>query len=193
MRSVLLAVVILCAASAPALAGVDLALGLYGGMYIPVATEDADLGPLFGVQTRLAFWEFVAIGAHYQNSQLGNPEQTFFEGQPGLEFTDEKDGGSIQSFAGDLYLGKVGGGGFNFYLVGSIGTFQWNREQGDITKPLYAAGLGFEINLPIHLGVEFRSMFEVSPFDEDLGNGSGSYKSVTWFIGGNYHFGTPAP
>jgi len=162
-------------------------------MNIPVANDDAELGPLFGVQARLAFWEFLAIGAHYQGSNWGDPSQIFFEDQPN-QFESSKDGGTVQSFGGDLYLGRVGGGGFNFFLVGSIGTFDWSRDQGDISKMLYAAGLGFEINLPIHLGVEFRTMFEVSPYDDNnIDGGGGSYKNVNWFIGGNYHFGTLEP
>ena len=195
MRSVLLALIILCTASASSFAVVDLAGGAYGGMVIPAANEQAELGPLFGVQARLSFFQFLAIGAHYQNANYGDPELTFFEGTP-QQITSTKDGGMVNTFAGDLYLGRVGGQGFNFYLVGSIGSFQWTRDSGDITKALYAAGLGFEIILPMRLGVEARTMFEVAPFggdDTGTASGDGSYKNVTWFIGANYHFGTQAP
>jgi len=192
MRSILLAVIVLAVASVPCFAVADLAVGAYGGMTIPVVNDEAELGPLFGLQARLSFFQFLAIGAHYHNANYGNPEQTFFEGTP-QEFTGSKDGGAVNAFSGDLYLGRVGGQGFNFFLVGSIGSFSWSRDAGDITKALYAAGLGFEIILPFNLGIEGRGTIEVIPYGGDeLGNasGDGSYKNATWFIGANYHFGT---
>lgn len=196
MRSVLLAILILCMASAPgfALSVADLAVGAYGGMVIPVVNDEAELGPLFGIQARLSFYQFLAIGAHYQNANYGDPEQTFFEGTP-QQFTGAKDGGSVNTFSGDLYLGRVGGQGFNFYLVGSIGSFSWSRDAGDVTKALYAGGLGFEIILPFSIGLEGRGMFEVAPYGGDeVGNasGDGSYKNATWFIAANYHFSSPS-
>ncbi len=178
-------IVLLSATSAGAI--VDLSVGALGGMDIPVANDEVKSGPLFGVQGRVGFTPFFAVGAFFRASSYGDMEATFFEGEP-EEFTSSISGGSAKSFGVDAYFGRVSGmAGANFYLYGSIGSYKWTRDnRDDISKVAYGMGLGAEVVLPFKLGVEGRAVFQVAPTDN-----SGSLKSVLWFIGANYHFGLP--
>ena len=183
IRTLILLVIVMTASSAHAV--MDIGVGAYGGMTIPVVNQDVEIGPLYGVQARVSVLSFLAVGIHFQSTSFGNPDEVFFEGTPN-EFTAEKDGGSVKTFGGDVYLGGAGGTpGFNFFLVGSIGSYSWSREnQEDITKASFKLGPGAEIVMPGGLGFEARGLFEVSPKGDD-----GSWKNAQWFVGVNYHFG----
>jgi len=165
----------------------DIAVGPYGGMSFPVANDDAKSGPMYGAQARVSLMSMISLGAHFRTTQFGNPSQTFFSGFPDIqEVTMEKDGGDVSEFGFDLYLGGVGAGmtGGNFYLMGSIGSYKWSRDyvQKDVTKAVYSFGPGFEYVLPMKLGIEARTLFEIVP------NGDGgSWKNAIWLIGANYH------
>ncbi|MEJ2722238.1 MAG: hypothetical protein P8181_14050 [bacterium] len=185
MRLNVLVVVILLLSATSAGAIVDLSIGAYGGMDIPVVNDEIKNGPLFGLQGRVGFLSFLAAGAYYRSSSYGDMDGTFFEGDPD-EFTSSISGGNANSFGVDAYFGRVSGtSGLNFYLYGSISSYRWSRDdREDISKAAYGVGLGAEVVLPFKLGIEGRGVFRVVPTDN-----SGSLKSVLWFIGANYHFG----
>ncbi|UCG52570.1 MAG: hypothetical protein JSW58_03195 [Candidatus Latescibacterota bacterium] len=166
---------------------VDIAVGGYGGMDIPVANDEAKSGTLFGVHARASVLSFLAVGGYFRSSSFGDPEQTFFEGLPD-EFTSSIDGGGVKSFGAEAYVGKVGGTpGVNVFFYGSVGSYKWTRDnRDDISKVAWSVGPGLEIVFPFGLGVEGRGLFQIAPTDN-----SGSLKSVVWFVGANYHFGLP--
>jgi hypothetical protein len=183
---VFIGLVLLSALAGPAYGIVDLSAGPYFGMTVPIVNDDAKRGSMFGLQARVSVLSFLAVGAHFQSGSFGNPEETFFAGTPG-EVTLEKDGGDLTTFAADVFLGGSGGTpGISFYMVGSIGTYKWKRDNVDeVSEISYAVGPGLEMVLPFGLGIEGRAMFEVVPKGDD-----GSFKNFLWFIGANYHFGT---
>jgi hypothetical protein len=156
-------------------------------MTFPVINDNVESGKVYGLQTKVSLSKFFSIGARYQVSQFGSPEQTFFEGTAN-EFTSEKDGGDVASYAFDVYLGNASGTpGLNVYLMGSVGNFTWQRDYtSDVTELSYSGGVGLEVVIPAGLGLETRGMFEVIPKD---GGNDGSWKNLLWFVGANFHFG----
>jgi opacity protein-like surface antigen len=182
MKTKLLALLIAIAFSSTAFAiGGDIAIGPFFGMSIPIVNKDIKSGSTFGIQARFAPLSFVAVGAHYQSRKFGDPSKNFFYG------SDTKDGGSASSIGFDGYLGKTSGTGVNIYLMGSIGSYSWTRDnQAKVSKTAYAVGPGVEIvlPLPVKIGLEGKALMEIVP----TGN-SGSWKNFVWTIGANYHFG----
>ncbi len=71
MRAKMLAAVILVLSAGTAGAIVDISAGPYFGMDIPVANDQATSGGLFGIQAKVSFLSFVAAGAHFSSSSLG--------------------------------------------------------------------------------------------------------------------------
>lgn len=176
-------ILVICAGSAGAV--VDFSAGLFGGMDIPIVNEEAASGGLWGVQGRVTLLSWLGLGAHYHSSTYGDVTKTFLEDTPDA-FESTLKGGDTTVFGLDAYLGTTGSiGGFNVYLVGSVGKWKWKTDyRDDISEILFAVGPGVELTLPFGLGIEGRGMFQVIPTD-----GDGSYKSFLWFIGANYHFG----
>lgn len=163
----------------------DISVGPFYGMAVPIKNDLVKTGPMYGVQAKLSLFPMLAIGAHYSSRSYGNPSQVFFEGQP-IEVTMEIDGGDVQSLGAEAYLGKGGGmPGLNFYFIGSVSTYKWKRDGlADISKSAFAVGPGAEIVLPMKLGIEGRALVEVASTGHD-----GSWKSLLWFVGINYHLG----
>jgi hypothetical protein len=186
MKVRILAAVILVLSTGTAGAIVDISAGPYFGMDIPVANDQATSGGLFGIQAKVSFLSYLAAGAHFSSSSLGEVSHTFFEGQP-EEFSESLDGGDVTSYGADLYLGTMTGlPGFKIYAVGSVASWKWERDYTEeVSEVAWAVGPGIELVLPFGLGVEGRGMFQISPTDND-----GSVKSFVWFIGASYHFGS---
>jgi len=177
-----LAILVLSAAAANAV--LDVSVGPYYGMEIPVINDAAKSGGLFGVQAKVSLLSMLAVGAYYSSSSLGDVDNTFFEGDPD-QFADTLPGGDVKSYGVDAYLGMFSGApGFKLYLMGGVGRWSWQRDfTEDRSEILWRVGPGAEIVLPMGLGIEGRGMFQVAPTD-----GGGSVKSAVWFVGVNYHF-----
>jgi hypothetical protein len=184
MKVKLLAVLVLVLGAANAAAVVDVSVGPYFGMDIPVVNDRAKSGTLFGLQGKLFVTSFLGVGAHYSSSSLGDVDHTFFEDEP-EEFSESLPGGDASSFGVDAYLGLLSGvPGFKLYLMGSLESWKWERDYtDDLSEIAFGVGPGAEFVLPMGLGIEGRGMFRVAPTD-----GGGSVKSFLWFVGVNYHF-----
>lgn len=184
MKVKLLAALVLVVCAGNAGAVLDLSAGAYVGMDIPVANDRATSGSLYGVQAKVAVLSFLALGAYYNSSSLGDVENTFFEGDPD-EFTEALPGGDVTAYGLDAYFGAFAAvPGFKFYLMGSVGSWKWERDFTDeVSEVAWRVGPGVEFVLPMGLGIEGRGMFQIAPTD-----GGGSVKSVVWFVGANYHF-----
>ncbi len=186
MKTQTLAALILVMSVGTAGAIVDISAGPYLGMNIPIVNDQAERGRLFGLQAKFSLLSFVAVGAHYSSSSLGEVEHTFFEGEP-EEFTESIDGGDVSTFGIDAYVGLLSAvPGVKLYLMGSIGSWKWERDYADeVAKTVFGVGPGLELVLPFGVGLEGRGMLEIVPTE----NG-GSIKSALWFVGANYHFGS---
>jgi hypothetical protein len=184
MKVKLLAVVILATSVGTAGAVLDVSVGPYFGMDIPIANDAAKSGSLFGLQGKVSLLPYLAVGAYYSSSSLGDVDKTFFEGDPD-QFTDTLPGGDVKSFGLDAYFGMFGGvPGFKLYVMGSVGNWKWQRDfTDDVSEVVWRIGPGAELVLPMGLGIEGRGMFQIAPTD-----GGGSVKSFLWFVGANYHF-----
>ena len=185
MKVRLLAALLLVMSASTAGAIVDISAGAYFGMDIPVANDQAQSGSLFGLQAKVSLLSYLALGAHYNSSSLGEVEHTFFAGEP-EEFTEALPGGDVESYGLDAYFGTMGFvPGIKFYLVGSVGQWKWERDYTEeVSEIVWGLGGGAEFILPFGVGIEGRGTFRTVPTD-----GDGSLKSFVWFVGANYHFG----
>jgi hypothetical protein len=186
MKVKLLAALMLMMSVGTAGAIVDISAGPYFGMNIPIVNDQAESGALWGLQAKVSVLSFVAVGAHYSSSSFGEVEHTFFEGDSD-EFTDTLEGGDLETYGLDAYVGFMNGfPGLKFYLVGSIESWKWTRDYTDeVSETAFSVGPGVEWLLPFGLGIEGRGVFEFAPTDND-----GSIKNFFWFVGANYHFGS---
>ena len=184
MKVKLIAALILAMSVGTAGAVLDVSVGPYFGMDIPIANDRAKSGGLFGLQAKVSLMSYLGVGAYYSSSSLGDVENTFFKGEP-EEFTDSLPGGDVSTFGLDAYLGVFSGvPGFKFYMMGSVGSWKWKRDYtDDISEVVWRIGPGAEFVLPMGLGIEGRGMFQIAPTE-----GGGSVKSFVWFLGANYHF-----
>jgi hypothetical protein len=184
MKVKLLVAFFLVACVGNAGAVLDISAGPYFGMDIPVVNDRATSGSLYGLQAKVSLLSYLALGASYSSSSLGDVENTFFEGDPD-EFTESLPGGDVTAWGIDAYFGGMGGvPGFKLYIMGSVGGWTWERDFTDeVSEVAWRVGPGVEFVLPMGLGFEGRGMFQIAPTD-----GGGSIKSFVWFIGANYHF-----
>jgi hypothetical protein len=179
MKTKVAIMLIVLSMASSALALGDISIGPFYGMNIPVANDDAKSGGMFGIQAKFAPASFFAAGLHFQSRKLGDPSEDLFLG------SDTKDGGKLTSLGMDAYIGKTSGIGPNFFFVASYSSYKWKRDnQEDVSKSAYAFGPGMEIVLPMNIGIEGRGMFEIVPTGD-----KGSWKSILWFVGLNYHLG----
>ena len=176
-------VLLACAGSAGAI--VDISVGAYYGMDIPVVNDQATSGGMYGLQAKVSLLHSLGLGLYYTSSALGEVERTFFEGEP-EEYTDSLEGGDVASYGLDAYFGTMSFvPGIKFYLVGSVGQWKWERDYTEeVSEVVWGLGGGAEFILPFGLGIEGRGTFRTVPTD-----GDGSLKSFVWFVGANYHFG----
>lgn len=161
----------------------DISVGAFGGLNIPLVQDDAKSGNGFGVKAKFSPVPMIAGAVFYESRDFGDPELTIF-GQ-----TMSIDGGKVSAFGAEVLIGNVGGGmGPHFYWTVGFCSYKWTRDgQDDLSKIGYHIGPGFELVLPVNIGLEIRGKFEVIPTD-----GGGSRKNALVFIGANYHFGLPA-
>ncbi|MBP2681186.1 MAG: hypothetical protein H6Q78_1049 [Candidatus Krumholzibacteriota bacterium] len=176
-------VLLACAGSAGAI--VDISVGAYYGMDIPVVNDQATSGGMYGLQAKVSLLHSLGLGLYYTSSALGEVERTFFEGEP-EEYTDSLEGGDVASYGLDAYFGTMSFvPGIKFYLVGSVGQWKWERDYTEeVSEIVWGLGGGAEFILPFGVGIEGRGTFRTVPTDND-----GSIKSFVWWVGANYHFG----
>ena len=176
-------VLLACAGNAGAI--VDISVGAYYGMDIPVVNDQATSGGMYGLQAKVSLLHSLGLGLYYTSSALGEVERTFFEGEP-EEYTDSLEGGDVASYGLDAYFGTMSFvPGIKFYLVGSVGQWKWERDYTEeVSEIVWGLGGGAEFILPFGVGIEGRGTFRTVPTDND-----GSIKSFVWWVGANYHFG----
>jgi len=177
-------VVLLMSLASSAYALTDIAIGVYGGMNMPVVQDDAKSGTGFGLKAKFAPSPLIAGSAFFESRSFGDAEQTIPVG--GEDITMTSDGGKVTAFGAEAMIGSVGGGpGPHFYWMLGIASYKWTRDgYEDLSKVGYHLGPGLEFGFPAKIGIEAKAKFEIVPTD-----GGGSRKNLLIFIGANYHLG----
>ena len=179
MRKLLL-MLLLPAMTGSAWALTDISVGAFGGLNTPIVQDDAKSGSGFGLKAKISPSPMLAGAVFFESRSFGDPELTV-QGE-----TMSSDGGKVTAFGAEALIGNTGGGpGPHFYWAIGLGSYKWTRDgYDDVSKVGYHLGPGFEIVLPVKIGIEGRAKFEIVPTD-----GGGSRKNILIFVGANYHFG----
>ncbi len=183
MRKIVIVFLIL-AFFTPALYALDgFSIGPYYGYCFPVINDWAEPGSAYGINAKTSLMPFLGVGLYFNSRAYDDVELVYFDGEP-FGWTEYIDGGDVTSYGINLYLGKTGGMGLNYYAIGGIGSHKWKRDyKEEDSKVAYSLGLGLEYVLPMNLGIEARGIFEAA----SAGNKS-MWRSAIASVGVNYHF-----
>jgi hypothetical protein len=183
MRIIIVTFALILIAATTASGWGDIAIGPRFGYGFPVANKWADPGPSFGIQVRTSLVPLLEAGVYFNTRSYGDLELVYFESEP-FAFSGNLDGGNITEYGLNLYLGRTGYIGLNYFAIGGLGSHKWKRDhRKEDSKLAYRVGLGFEYVLPKNLGIEAQTVFEtVSAGHKSV------WKSVVACIGVNYHF-----
>ena len=179
----LMPIILILVLSGSAGALTDISVGAYGGLNYPLAQDDTKSGSGFGLKAKFSPMPMIAGSVFYESRAFGDPELTI------LGQTMTSDGGKVSALGAEALIGNVGGGvGPHFYWTVGLCSYKWTRDnQDDFSEIGYHLGPGFELILPVNIGLEIRGKFEIVPTD-----GGGSRKNAVVFIGANYHIGLPS-
>ena len=173
---------ILTAATASA---VTVGVGAFGGLSIPIVNDLSTQGSIFGVRAPVSFSPLFTAEAFYQQSSLGDAEETF-----GGPVTYTRDGGEVTGFGANAIL-NLGGGSVNFFPFGGIGSYKIERSGAEeVSEVGYSFGLGIGFKIPSLVGLSFDVRGEALM----IATGETSQKFGNVTLGATYNFfSTPTP
>jgi len=165
-------------------AGMEIGVGGFVGVNIPVVQDDASTRSLLGLKARLQL--IPALGIEPFFTRLNQGDTSIEVGGKDMS----RDGGSISSFGLNLILGSMSSEmGAHFHVAAGIGSYTIKREGVPNESRLgYNLGPGIEIGLRHGLSVEVSSKFHIITLE-----GGGSRKNIGISGGINYYFGLGTP
>ena len=186
MRNRLTTVAAACALvaglAATATAGiVDIAVGVYGGAYIP--TEgDGSAGTVLGAKLRvLPPIPMLGVDAYYQRIVQKEAADVWNEGDVSVSLDDD----GLDVFGADLLIGGVRGiPGFKWYGIAGVNFVEFSEGGSAEYRMGGQVGVGLEVVPPIiGLSVEGRAAIVVLGLGDDP-----DPKMATVSVGVNYYF-----
>jgi len=176
----ILAVCLLVLAASSAQAQ-KLGAGVFVGMNVPVAQDDAGSGTVFGFRGQFQAIPMIRIEPHLSFLKNGDYDA------PGIGGPFPYDGGKLTSFGiNGILSGPMGGAGFGVGLVAGLGSYKYQVDgYEDDTRVGYSGGLDFSLGLtgaPVKLNG--RGELLVIPLED-----GGSRKHVLLTVGAIYSFG----
>lgn len=162
----------------------EIGVGGFGGMNIPVVQDDASTSSLLGLKARMQL--IPALGIESFFTRLNQGDTSIEVGGKDMS----RDGGSISSFGLNLILGSISSDlGAHFHVAAGIGSYSIKREGIPNESRLgYNLGPEVEIGLRHGLSVEVSSKFHIITLE-----GGGSRKNIGISGGVNYYFGLGIP
>lgn len=186
MRNRLTTVAAACALvaslAATATAGiVDIAVGVYGGAYIP-AEGDGSAGTVLGAKLRvLPPIPMLGVDAYYQRIVQKEAADVWNEGDVSVSLDDD----GLDVFGADLLIGGVRGiPGFKWYGIAGVNFVEFSEGGSAEYRMGGQVGVGLEVVPPIiGLSVEGRAAIVVLGLGDDP-----DPKMATVSVGVNYYF-----
>ena len=159
-------------------AGMEVGVGAFGGVGIPVIQDDQSQGTVFGIRGSIKAMSVIVLEPHVTFLKYGDPDVD--------AIIDDGPGSKVTSYGVDARLGSLMGPGMSpFFFVG-LGIYKTKNDdlQVDNSEVGLSGGLGVEIGMGPSLGLEVRGRFDVVGTE-----GGGSKKAALITAGVNYHFG----
>jgi len=160
-RAAMLLVWVLLAVASPVHA-VTVGLGVFGGENLPLAQEDNDPGPQWGIRVPVHAVSNVTFEPFFAIADGGRHEETFGG------TTYDRIGFNVLSYGAIAAWGRMGlGSGFPVFPYVGIGSYRLAREGAEARTELgYSAGVGYAYALPVGFALQARSEVVVVPTDE---------------------------
>ena len=167
---------------------VDIGVGVYGGAYSCLQTEDRVSedaqtgGSVVGAKLRvLPPIPMIGADVYYKRILNDDAEDVWNDGDVSVDF----DGDGFDVFGVDLLIGGVGGApGFKWYGLAGVNFVEFSGSGLSERRVGWDAGLGLEVMLPV-VGLSAEVCGVVSVFD--AGDHSGT-KVAAATAGVNYYF-----
>ena len=160
---------------------VDVAVGVYGGAYIPME-GDGTTGTVLGAKLRvLAPIPMIGVDAYYQRIMQKEAADVWNEGDVSVSL----DGDGLDVFGADLLIGGVRGvPGFKWYGIAGVNFVEFSEGGSAEYRMGGQVGVGLEVVPPIiGLSVEGRAAIVVLGLGDDP-----DPKMATVSVGVNYYF-----
>lgn len=140
---------------------VDIGIGGFGGVSVPVLNDLSEQGTTFGVRVPVRLIPLVTVEPFFASSALGEVEESF-----GTATTYTRDGGETSGFGVNALL-TFGTGRLMLYPMAGIGQFTFEREGAeDIEEMGYNLGLGLAISPMDKLALHVRGELNMIVTDE---------------------------
>lgn len=172
-RSLLVALLaaLLGATSAWATTPLQVGVGVFGGLSVPVL-QDVDVssfspndafgptGSQFGIRVPVKVIPVVTLEPFFSKSNYQDQEETF----NGLTYTRQGYDGT--AFGLNAILGRVGGTGVNFYPYLGVGSFKLSRDSDEFTKMGWNFGVGLSVSPAPRWSIQIRPEFNMVVTDD---------------------------
>ena len=141
-------------------AAVDIGVGAYGGVNIPVLNDLSKQGTDFGVRVPVRLIPLITVEPFYSTSSLGDAEEDI----NGISYT--RDGGDLKGFGVNALL-TFGSPAFQFFPFAGIGSYKLEREGAeDVSDMGYSFGLGLGVSPIPKLSLSVRGELDMVVTDE---------------------------
>lgn len=180
---------LLLLASTDAAYGFRFNVGGFAGLNFPVAQDDAKMGTVFGLKTRLPLIPFIGVEPNFTYMKNGDAE-IMIEAE-GWNTTMRRESGKFTNFGVDVLFGSImGRTGLNIYGIAGISSSKYARSVDaipDLTKIGIWGGVGLDYGINSQWAVEVRGKVLVFPYDD--GKDTGSRKNGILTVGLSYFIG----
>jgi len=131
----------------------------YGGITVPVLSDDADRGTQFGVRAPVRLIPMLTFEPFYESNALGDVTEDF----GGVSYT--RSGGDVSRYGLNALVEF--GTGVSFYPYGGISQHNWTRDgSADVNEVGYNVGIGLGFAIPAGFRIDVRGELDVIPTDD---------------------------
>jgi hypothetical protein len=141
-------------------AAVDIGVGAYGGVNVPVLNDLSKQGTDFGIRVPVKLIPLLTVEPFWSKSSLGDAEEDI----AGITYT--RDGGDLTGFGANALL-TFGAPMFQFFPFAGIGSYKLERDGAeDVSDVGYSFGLGLGTSLIPKLSLSVRGELDMVITDE---------------------------
>ena len=137
-------------------AAVDIGIGAFGGLNVPIVNDLSEQGSVFGLRVPVRVAPLLIVEPFYSSSALGDVEETFETSN-----TYTRDGGDETAFGANA-LFAFGQPSFYFFPFAGICSYKIERDASDEIRHVgYSFGFGIGFSPIPKLGLNLRGEFDM--------------------------------